>query len=172
MNNGAKKMSATFGDDNGDDYGSKTRMRRIVESYEKAIGDRDLSSIFAADLLPMIHADVPDASPIEIAMALRLRAKDYRQEADELKATLAKLNASMPPAELGGGTIPLGATTERDAKEKEFLTATQAFKADWEALGPDRAANVAKYEGVLLKYIRVAVAYADAIERDHDRAPN
>jgi len=57
-------------------------------------------------------------------------------------------------------------TDKRDAKEREFLIATQAFKAAWKDLGPDRTANAAEYERVLLDYINAAVPYADAIEAE------
>ena len=62
-----------------------TRYETIVAAYNAAIGNRDPGEIDILDILPAIDAAVPDASPAEIATALRWAADQAFREADALK---------------------------------------------------------------------------------------
>ena len=48
-----------------------TRYETIVAAYNAAIGDRNPGEVDILDILPAIDAAVPDATPAEIAAALR-----------------------------------------------------------------------------------------------------
>ena len=74
-----------------------TRYETIVAAYNAAIGDHDPGEVDILDILPAIDAAVPDATPAEIAAALRWAADQAFREADALKEWGRKRGWRWPP---------------------------------------------------------------------------
>ena len=74
------------------------RYEQIIAAYHAAIGDRDPAKVDILDLLPAIDAAVPNASPAEIAAALRWAADQAFREAEALEEWGRKRGWSRPPA--------------------------------------------------------------------------
>ena len=62
-----------------------SRHETIIAAYNAALGGHDPADVDILDLLPAIDAAVPDASPAEIAAALRWAADQDLREADALE---------------------------------------------------------------------------------------